>query len=140
METKGMELKPCPFCGSENVIFVNGLIGPGMWVSCNDCAAIGPTCQTKEEAESAWNRRYEPPNEPLTLDELREMDVEPVWRVSCPLAEWNIIHSCHPNDVVGGGVIMTRRTAEKRTYPYDGYGKTWFAYRRRPEEENDATT
>lgn len=65
-----------------------------------------------------------PPNEPLTLEQLLEMDGEPVWVSTGRLSEWCIVHSCHSDDVIGGGVIMTRRTAEKRTYQYADYGKT----------------
>ena len=75
-----------------------------------------------------------PPNAPLTLDELREMDGEPVWMSTRRLSEWCIVHSFHSDDVIGGGIIVTRRTAEKRTYSYADYGKTWLAYRRKPEE------
>lgn len=74
------------------------------------------------------------PNDPLTLDELREMDGEPVWMSTRRLSEWCIVHSFHSDDVIGGGIIVTRRTAEKRTCSYADYGKTWLAYRRRPEE------
>lgn len=75
------------------------------------------------------------PNDPMTMKQLQEMDGDPVWVSTGRLSEWCIVHSCHSDDVIGGGVIMTRRTAEKRTYPYVDYGKTWLAYRRKPEEE-----
>lgn len=73
-------------------------------------------------------------NDPLTLDELRLMSGEPVWVVTDRMKEWCIVHSHHSDDVIGGGIIMTRRTAEKRTYQYKSYGYTWLAYRRKPEE------
>ena len=72
--------------------------------------------------------------EPLTLEELRKMSGEPVFVVTDRLKEWCIVHSHNSDDVIGGGIIMTRRTAEKRIYPYDCYGKTWLAYRQKPEE------
>lgn len=71
-------------------------------------------------------------NAPLTLEELREMDGEPVWVV--PLAgqeyeppeseyhmkeQWIIIHAWH----------WRHYNAE-----LGDYGKTWLAYRRKPEE------
>ena len=74
-----------------------------------------------------------PPNEPLTLEELREMDGEPVW-VSYPnrIGEdrWYVIEKsteaglhveCHPHFYLG----------------WDTYGKFWLAYRRPPEGEED---
>ena len=72
--------------------------------------------------------------EPLTLDELRKMSGEPVFAVTDRLKEWCLVHSHNSDDVIGGGIIMTRRTAEKRTYQYACYGKTWLAYRQKPEE------
>lgn len=73
-------------------------------------------------------------NKPLTIEEIRKMVWESVWIVTENLSEWCIIHSCHADDVLGGGVIMTRRTGEKRMYPYSDYGKTWLAYRRKPND------
>lgn len=73
-------------------------------------------------------------NEPLTMDELRKMGGEPVFVVTDRLKEWCLVHSHNSDDVIGGGIIMTRRTAEKRTYQYACYGKTWLAYRQKPEE------
>lgn len=75
----------------------------------------------------------QPPNDPLTLEELKEMVGEPVYIVTYEKAEWCILHSYHSSEIVGGGFIMTRRTAEKRAFPYADYGKTWLAYRRKPE-------
>lgn len=72
-------------------------------------------------------------NEPLTLAELRQMDGEPVFVVTDRLKEWCLVHSHNSDDVIGGGIIMTRRTAEKRTYQYACYGKTWLAYRSKKE-------
>ena len=72
--------------------------------------------------------------EPLTLEELRKMGGEPVFVVTDRLKEWCLVHSHNSDDVIGGGIIMTRRTAEKRTYQYACYGKTWLAYRQKPEE------
>ena len=75
-------------------------------------------------------------NEPLTLDELRKMSGDPVFVVTERLKEWCLVHSHNSDDVIGGGIIMTRRTAEKRTYQYACYGKTWLAYRQKPEEDD----
>ena len=78
-------------------------------------------------------------NEPLTLDELRKMGGEPVFVVTDRLKEWCLVHSHNSDDVIGGGIIMTRRTAEKRTYQYACYGKTWLAYRQKLEEDKHET-
>ena len=67
--------------------------------------------------------------EPLTLDELREMDGDPVWvefqdgSGGC----WGLVHITMFNHVVlANGLYCTFGK------PY--YGKTWLAYRQKPEE------
>lgn len=68
-----------------------------------------------------------PPNEPLTLKELREMDDEPVW-------------CCPKNDSAKGSwMIVGPNGCENITSfaIYDDYGTGWLAYRRPPEGEED---
>lgn len=67
-----------------------------------------------------------PPNDPLTLDELREMDGEPVW-------------ICDPDGTDGMWALVDLehalcRTAKGGIAIFDTYGKSWLAYRRKPEE------
>ena len=56
-------------------------------------------------------------NEPLTLDELREMDGEPVWLVNQNGGRWVIMSGAYLWD--------SRKNAD--------YGKTWLAYRQKKE-------
>lgn len=75
--------------------------------------------------------RDQPPNDPMTLEELREMDGEPVW----------------VKEIVGGirdgnwALILTieregvRAIAINTSYKECLYGCTWLAYRRKPEED-----
>lgn len=63
-----------------------------------------------------------PPNDPLTLDELREMDGEPIW-------------ICDPDGSNGMWALVDFeyelcRTAKGGLAIFDIYGKTWLAYRR----------
>ena len=58
------ELKPCPFCGSDDVgcwtsstVFPNGK--HPHWVLCDDCFAKTDTYCSMEEAIEAWNRMAE---------------------------------------------------------------------------------
>ena len=81
-----------------------------------------------------------PPNEPLTIEQLREMDGEPVWCKwllpedrAIEQGKWFIVIS---GDKAG---LEIKRPAE---YGYhfckiDDYGKTWLAYRRPPEGTED---
>lgn len=64
-----------------------------------------------------------PPNEALTLEQLREMDDEPVW-------------CCPKNDSAKGSwMIVGPNGCENITSfaIYDDYGTGWLAYRRPPE-------
>lgn len=76
-----------------------------------------------------------PPNDPLTLEELREMDGEPVW-VGDPY-----------DQMVGRyGLVWAKPGFHQETYNvrlvggivahFSDYGKTWLAYRRKPEDTN----
>ena len=53
MDTK---LKPCPFCGSEKVHYVNN-VRADRQVICKECFAYGPAEDTRSGAERAWNNR-----------------------------------------------------------------------------------
>ena len=77
-----------------------------------------------------------PPNEPLTLEQLREMDGEPVW-VKClkpnkyinPPVRWRILEK----SITGTfGVWDGEDSLIERNY-----GTDWLAYRRPPEGEED---
>jgi Lar family restriction alleviation protein len=55
-----VELKPCPFCGSDDVTFVHD---GHDFVSCNACWADGPSTDESsddpEQAAARWNTRPE---------------------------------------------------------------------------------
>ena len=64
--------------------------------------------------------------EPLTLDELRKMDGEPVWVQSPGVPEygrWAIVEG------VGENCLFLRDD-----FTCHDYGKTWLAYRQKPED------
>ena len=93
----------------------------------------GMLFDTAEEAISALS----PPNEPLTIEQLRKMDGEPVW-VKClkpsqyadPPVRWRILEKSITGNfgVWNGDCALIERT----------YGVDWLAYRRPPEGEVDA--
>lgn len=49
------KLKPCPFCGSENLKYSRFMSG----VRCNECGAMSPASLTKDSSIREWNTRYE---------------------------------------------------------------------------------
>ena len=80
------------------------------------------------------------PNELLTMEQLREMDGEPVWckwllpeDKAIEQGKWFIVIS---GDKAG---LEIKRPAEYGCHfcKIDDYGKTWLAYRRPPEGEVD---
>lgn len=74
-------------------------------------------------------RRAQPANEPLTLDELREMDGEPVW-IPIPdgsgYGDWAIVD-------IGAQTELLKAVDLDVAHEECNYGKTWLAYRRKPE-------
>ena len=66
MLKKELKLKPCPFCGYRERVFVTVRLGQDGWrdsyyVLCDyyegGCGASGGVYHTEEEAVEAWNRR-----------------------------------------------------------------------------------
>ena len=70
-------------------------------------------------------------NEPLTLDELRQMDGEPVWiKLFDPDEEFWVLR----NEWVDTRNPEPMILFHMRWYSHADYGKTWLAYRQKPEE------
>ena len=76
-----MELKLWPHCGGKAQIDAFSRNYGMVYVAyCPRCHAMGRASVGEETAVEAWNRRHEPPNPPLTLDELRTLpEKEWVW-------------------------------------------------------------
>lgn len=78
-----------------------------------------------------------PPNEPLTLEELREMNGEPVYVVPAneysELGKWCVI-SIGDSDDYSCALVPG---VEYWSWKFEGYGEQWLAYRRPPEGEEE---
>lgn len=68
-------------------------------------------------------------NPPLTLDELRHMDGEPVWVVCGAWADWRI-----PEFINIGAYRGFIRFTDNSAELMEEYGKAWLAYRHRTKE------
>lgn len=131
------ELKACPFCGGEAKyipIIINGvnLVLSEGYVKCENCGCSTDKVKMYPEAIKDWNRRPAPENKPLTLEQLRQMDGEPVWIDGKDYGGWTIFKASANKQVA--------RCPDNVNLSYymDGYGKTWLAYARKPEQERDA--
>lgn len=123
-----MNLKKCPFCGGDAEIWHEMHPPFGEYVYCKKCG-----CRTLKhiDAQNAiieWNRRFDPPNDPLTLEQLREIDGEPVW-----------IKSIIGAYITDGWALVCKswslcKKSDGSAAFFDRCGKWWLAYRRRPED------
>lgn len=134
---KAAELKLCPFCGGKAEI--EEMCGPTYSIGCTKCAAeILEIYFSEEDCVEAWNNRYEPPNPPLTLEELRELEGEPVWCEDYKL--WGIVkvESKGPwaNRPFLCGVYHSYSVATNFEYDIEKRGLT--LYRRRAEQKEEA--
>ena len=88
-----------------------------------------PHLKLKEALDMAITA-LSPPNEPLTIEQLREMDGEPVW-VVLTNEKWSRLNGWH---LVHHGNAYLARTDDWELDAED-YGVEWTAYRRPPEGE-----
>lgn len=128
-------LLPCPFCGGEATISDGGYSGEKFLARCRELscpAASGFIRKTHDEAIAAWNRRAEPENNPLTLDELKQMDGKPVWTVGVGANKCKSYYALvmlsrkSVYTVIGDEMVQVGALCQ--------YGKTWLAYRSNPKE------
>lgn len=136
---------PCPFCGSKNIAYgkYEHTAGRRYAIVCMNCMAqIDPGwAQSWGAVQGMWNRRAQPENAPLTLDELREMDGEPVYVVTLdnPLENqpyWAIAGINSNDSRYQNGVALYNRV-QGDWGAFDLYGDTWLAYRRKPERSEN---
>ena len=79
-------------------------------------------------AISALRQQDARKNDPLTLDELRKIDGEPVWCVEITgREEWLFRRD-------GGFADMYGEFTSDDFMVWDNYGKLWWCYRQKPEE------
>ena len=88
--------------------------------------AVKFTISARRQQETVTNRNGL--NEPLTLDELRQMDGEPVWCIEITgREEWLFRRD-------GGFADMYGEFTSDDFMVFDNYGKLWWCYLQKPEE------
>ena len=84
-----------------------------------------------------------PQNEPLTIEQLREMDGQPVWikqlkDLSVCDTGWALIDICPDREEKLYDIRVWWPGSEVEDEPSEeNYGKTWVAYDRPPERQED---
>lgn len=81
---------------------------------------------------------YPKKQEPLTVEELRQMDGLPVYTITglhlpCPNDKWWGIVYLVPESKI----ILLYGVNKQRAVEFEAYGKTWLAYRSKPEVETE---
>lgn len=91
-----------------------------------DAIEIDGMIKALREAEEVTAAQQ--PNDPLTLEELREMDGEPVWVV--PLNDFEILPANYLVNAYAEQIVVDKFGAY---LDFEDYGKTWLAYRHKTE-------
>ena len=117
-----------------NATFGAGFTLDNLVRECSPCGALkicdmGCDTFTCDGCHRWWNKEYAAipeQNSPITLEELRKMDGEPVWVYNCYNGWWN----CRVIDCVHAeSAFFTDGTG----HALSAYGDGWLAYRREPE-------
>lgn len=126
------KLKKCPFCGGEAHIYKAMEDYPNWVVECMECRIGTSWHADRGKAIKLWNARAADENPPLTLDELRQMVGKPIYIVVNAEGFWCIISNfCSPE--IGSSLVSVIGATIKRQFRFCNYGKTWLAYKRKPE-------
>ncbi len=127
------DLRPCPFCGGRKARIMESL-GGDSYVLCSVCNAQTDCFGSPLEAAEAWNRRAEPENRVLTMEEAAESG-DPVWLEAMGTARIAQIY-------LSPGESLAECKTIGRAYPeylYTGdYGKLWRCWLRKPTAEERA--
>ena len=142
METKP-DLRPCPFCGGDEIYVFPVAASRGRAAMCQKCLAEGPYERTKEKAGEAWNRRAEPENRVLTLEEAKTYceggaDATPLWYEEKyhNVNRWMIIDL---PELAFGSTATVKRLVNSQFFEAT-YGEKWRCWLRKPTAEEMANT
>lgn len=133
------KLKKCPICNGKATIVSAMEEYQNFIVVCNECRLYTRWFTDKKELIRYWNTRAADENPPLTVEELRQMNGEPVWIVAHPdWGHWELSMDAEDyledRDTDLYGLMMPPTVHD----PAGKYGLNvlgWFAYRRKLEEK-----
>ena len=138
-----MQLRPCPFCGSGKVHMkeMDASIQHQMYAICGNCESTGPVRVIARAAAKAWNRRAEPANRALTLEEVKRhcesgVSANPLWAEFANVQEisrWMVVSV--PDMCFNGGTIKTLMISMGHKY-----NTQWRCWLRKPTDEEAAGT
>lgn len=136
------ELRPCPFCGSKPKMLADFPHVQLTTVSCKnkECKVHPYTVGLNiNDATERWNHRPRLENKPLTLDQLRQMDGEPVWVVHPNMKGWFEYDKEQGWYILehffGGGMGIKDSKMNTALSKESDYGRNWLAYARKLEQE-----
>lgn len=135
-----IKLKPCPFCGGEAEYHGECNM---VWVRCTNCHAERIyKFDEPEEAAEDWNRRTQPEGRALAVDELRQMDMEPVYlqlgdgTEVWAICEWETeccVMFHFPNEVFEADLDFINMEYDDPDGHFGLHLLGWRAYRHKPE-------
>lgn len=138
------KLQPCPFCGGETRARIG--VGTLTYFYCQnpECGAITsftgkrkiqPNVFESDNPVGNFNRRAALENKPLTLDQLRQMDGDPVWIQRGKKGTYRVVKDVSYGGTYGGEVRFT--DSGPTGLRVEDYCKTWVPYARKPEQEDN---
>lgn len=129
-------LRPCPFCGGQGAKVKEWLDRDVYYAVCDVCHAATRVFDKPENAAAAWDRRAEPDNRVLTLEEVKRhceggVEAAPLWmefRHRKGQGRWGFIMS-EDRDTYMSCIARYIRIWS------DSYGTLWRCWLRKPTEE-----
>lgn len=128
------DLRPCPFCGGHGVKVLELIRGGVCYALCDICKAATRCFDTPKNAAEAWNRRAEPENRVLTLEEATGSE-DPVWLETRKTLR--VTDVCIAADFRYAEVYTTGSRIPYLMF-LDSYGQTWRCWLRKPTPEQMA--